>query len=163
MRVDIGAGRHRRDGWTTLDADQAVDPDIVATVPPLPESCRGADVFRMIHVFEHFFLWEARALLAECHDKLAPAGRLVIECPNLDSAIAALSGASGRPKRQWGYWVLYGDPGHKNPLYGHRWGWTPETLTAELKSAGFLAENIKPERPRYHVPERDMRIVAVKQ
>jgi len=160
MKVMIGAGRSKRAGWLRLDADERARPDILATVPPLPEEVRGADAFELIHVFEHFYLWDARDLLGTFFDFLSPGGELIIECPDLDSAVAALSGASGKPKMQWGMWVLYGDPGQRNPWYGHRWAWTPETLTAELRAAGF--ETIRSERPKHHVPDRDFRLVATK-
>lgn len=160
MRYMIGAGRQRRAGWLTIDADERVAPDIVAKLPPVPEQCRGAREFELIHVLEHFHLWEARRLLSEFHDLLGPGGRLVLELPNLRTAIETLSGANGRPVDQWGMWVLYGDPGHENPWFGHKWGWTPESLEKELGVAGF--DIVHRERPQHHVPERDFRLVAVK-
>lgn len=156
----IGAGRTRREGWLTIDADPRVNPDIVSTLPPVPEECHGAEAFELIHVLEHFHIWEARALLPQFHAALKTGGELILELPNLQSAIETLSGRNSRPKDSWGFHVLYGDPGSKNPLYGHKWGWTPETLSAELQAAGF--QTIRTERPKHHVPARDFRLVAVK-
>ena len=156
------ATRSIRAGWITCDADARRNPDVVATLPPVPDEFEGADVFRLIHVLEHFYKWEAVELLAEFHRLLKPGGRLVLELPNLESAIATLSGANSKPVNQWGMWVLYGNPDGKNPWYGHKWGWTPDTLSAELRRAGFKSENIRSERPRFHVPARDFRLVALK-
>jgi SAM-dependent methyltransferase len=160
MKYDIGAGRNRIDGWQRLDGDPAVSPDVLAMVPPLPETCRGAEAFRLIHVLEHFHQWEAVELLEQMHEFLLPGGRLVLELPNLQSAIDTLSGANGRRGDNWSMWVLYGDPTRRNPLFGHKWGWTPEALLAALVAAGFT--DIERERPRYHVPDRDMRFVCIK-
>lgn len=155
----IGKGRQkRRPGWTTLDANPQVDPDILATLPPIPDEVRGAEAFELIHVFEHFFLWEAHELLKQFREFLSPGGVLILELPNLQSAIDTLSGKIDRPIGQWAMWVLYGDPGHKNPLMSHKWAWTPRTLTAALTAAGFA--DIKRERPKHHVPDRDFRLVA---
>lgn len=72
----VGSGRIRRRGWLTIDADERVEPDIVSTLPPVPEECRGAAVFELIHVFEHFYKWEAEGLLVEFFDKETPADYL---------------------------------------------------------------------------------------
>lgn len=158
-KVDIGSGK-KVSGWITVDANPKANVDLISTLPPVPEELRDTDVFRLIHVLEHFHRWEACRLLREFHEFLTPGGQLVLELPNLLSAIDALSGKSGKPKRQWGMWVLYGDPTSRNPLYGHKWGWTPETLTHELERAGF--RRIIEERPKFHVPDRDFRLVAFK-
>lgn len=160
MRYMIGAGRQRREGWKTIDADPRVKPDIVSTLPPVPEECHGADAFEMIHVLEHFHLWEARELLRQLREALKDGGELILELPNLLSAVETLSGRNNRPVDSWAMWVLYGDPRSRNPLYGHKWGWTPETLSQELTDVGF--ETIRIERPKHHVPARDFRLVAVK-
>lgn len=158
----IGAGKQRRDGWRRVDANPRHEPDVVADCPPIPEECRGAEAFEMIHCLEHLYRWDAETLLRQFHEFLVPGGKLILELPNLQSAIDALSGKSGKPRRQWGMWVLYGDPSHRDPLYGHRWGWTPSTLRDALVAAGFENDKITDERPRYHVPDRDFRIVAVR-
>ena len=158
-KVDIGSGK-KISGWITCDANPRAKVDVISSLPPVPDVFRNTDVFRLIHVLEHFYRWDAVTLLGQFHEFLTPGGQLVLELPNLNSAIDALSGKSGQSKRRWGMWVLYGDPSHRNPLYGHRWGWTPETLTAELEAAGF--RRIIRERPKFHVPDRDFRLVAFK-
>lgn len=158
LKVIVGSGRQKREGWMTLDADERCKPDIVATIPPLPEEVRGAERFELIHVFEHFPVWEAHDLLKQFREFLSPGGVLILELPNLQSAIDTLAGKIDRPIGQWAMWVLYGDPSHKNPLMGHKWAWTPDTLTIALSAAGFA--EIKQERPKHHVPDRDFRLVA---
>ena len=80
-RLSIGAGRDRRPGWKTLDADPANQPDFLATVPPLPEQVQRVawDAIEMLHVVEHFPPWVAAELLGEIHAVLAPGGLLVLE------------------------------------------------------------------------------------
>jgi SAM-dependent methyltransferase len=161
-RYSIGDGRERPEGWITVDADPRVKPDIVADLPPVLPEMDGAEAFRLIHVLEHVHKWEAEEMLRGFFRALRPGGRLVLELPNLDSAIETLSGNNGRPLDRWGMWVLYGDPNHKNPLFGHKWGWTPRTLRETLVACGFSNDRIVDERAKYHVPDRDFRLVALK-
>lgn len=161
-RYNIGAGREKLSGWISVDADERTGADVISTLPPVPDEFAGADAFRLIHVLEHFHKWEAEEMLRDFHRLLKPGGRLILELPNLQSAIDALSGKSGKSPERWGFWVLWGDPSHRNPLFGHKWGWTPATLRSALIDAGFQGENVRDERPRYHVPDRDFRIVAIR-
>lgn len=164
-KLMIGAGRTRRPGWTTLDADPKSGADIIATVPPLPASVtvRQWQIVEMIHFLEHLYLWDSRALLRECRQILAPGGRLVIEVPNIAYAAKVLLGLQRPPRGavgQFDMWPLYGDPSHCNPLFGHRWGYTPESLMEELVAAGFRRNGITVMRARHHFPVRDFRAEA---
>lgn len=161
----IGAGRTRRPGWTTIDADSKSGADIIATVPPLPESVTNRQwrKVEMIHFLEHLYLWDAKRLLREIHSVLASGGKLVIEVPNIRYAARVLCGLEKPPRGaagQFDMWPLYGDPSHRNPLFGHRWGYTPESLTNELVAAGFEREQIRVLRARHHFPGRDFRVEA---
>lgn len=165
-RLMIGCGRQKRSGWQTLDADPRCGADHTGTVPPLPEAVRAtrwAEI-EMIHFLEHLYEWDARELLHQCYRVLAPGGRLVIECPNLEYCCRVIAGLEQPPRAggQFDMWGLYGDPNHKNPLFGHRWGWTPATLTAALQAVGFAADGIVTERAKHHQPVRDFRVVATR-
>jgi len=166
-KLMIGAGRMRRKGWLTLDADPESGADIIATVPPLPDEARAVqwDEIEMIHVIEHFYLWEARQLLREIREVLAVGGRLVIEAPNIAYAARVLCGLVKPPrgaKGKYDMWALYGDPRRSNPLYGHRWGYSPESMQAELIDAGFAAEAIEVKPAQHHKPVRDFRVEAIR-
>lgn len=161
----IGAGRTRLPEWTTLDADPTSGADIVATVPPLPDAVKARQwqVVEMIHFLEHLYLWDARHLLREIRGVLAPGGKLVIEVPNIQFAARVLCGLEKPPRGaagQFDMWPFYGDPSHRNPLFGHRWGYTPLTLIEELVAIGFQRDAISVTRARHHFPGRDFRIVV---
>lgn len=168
-RLMIGAGRERRRRWTTLDADPATGADIIATLPPLPAAVceKKWTEIEMIHVIEHFYVWEARELLAQLRKVLTVGGKLVIEAPNLQYAARVLCGLEKPPRVAKGkqgkfdMWPLYGDPRGRNPLYSHRWGYSPVTMREELVAAGFDADTIKEKPAQHHVAIRDFRIEAV--
>ena len=168
MKLIIGCGTQRREGYQTLDADPGGQPDFVATIPPLPAEVRGQawDVIEMIHFIEHLFPWDASEVLKQVYECLSPGGTFVLEQPDILFAARVLAGLQspipGTDPGQCDMWVLFGDPTHENPLFGHRWGYSPRTLTAALREAGFLEQNISILPAQFHVPGRDFRIEARK-
>lgn len=166
MKLSIGQ-RGRRDGWVTLDAHPRSNADIIGGVPPLPSEIKdnSCTVIEMIHFLEHLYLWDSRELLRECFRVLVPGGKLVVECPNIEYAARVMCGLEDPPRGasgQFDLWPLYGDPTHKDPLYGHRWGFTPESLERELLKCGWFKVGIANLPARSHFPIRDFRMEATK-
>lgn len=172
MKVNVGCGRHVLDGWTNVDIQRSQfahrDPEIFADLRkiPLPDEC--ADEVMAIHVFEHFYLWECPDVIAEWRRLLKPGGILALELPNVvkccENIIKGIGiEGGGKHADQLGLWGLYGDPQHQDPYMGHRWGWSPQTLTKFLAEHGFM--KMKEEPTKWHPggrAHRDMRIVAIK-
>lgn len=160
-RLEIGC-RGRRAGWTTVDCDGS--PTIKAPICPLPDQLRETqwDVIQLIHVFEHFYVWDARQFLRDALAIMRPGGQLLMEMPNLEYVAKAflgqVEGVNGQ--RNHGLWAMYGDPSKSDPAYGHKWGWTPDSLYKELIAAGFESAVVEPARS--HIPARDFRMVAYK-
>lgn len=158
--------RERIHGAVSLDA--APGADIQASVPPLPDEVKAVqwDHIEAIHFLEHLWLWEARQLLRECYEVLAPGGVLVIECPDITFCARVLIGDIEPPAwaapGQFDMWGLYGNPDYKDPLYGHHWGYSRRSLTAELVAVGFDESRISSPRAQYHHPPRDFRLEAIK-
>ena len=116
----------------------------------------------MIHVIEHFFPWDALDVLRQVHQCLSPGGLLILEQPDISFAARVLLGLQtpipNTMPGQCDMWALYGDPRSCNPLYCHRWGYTPQTLSERLVSAGFRESAIQVLPARHHLPARDFRI-----
>jgi predicted SAM-dependent methyltransferase len=149
-------------GWVNLDSHPSAD--IVAQLPELPLSVIERQWSRIegIHVWEHLYKWDAEELAAILKKILRPGGELVLECPNLEVACRAMLGF-GPVSNRYRMHVFYGDPRRKDPSYGHRWGYTPATLVAQLiEHGGFGKRDVRIERARHHVPDRDFRVVARK-
>lgn len=118
-----------------------------------------------IHVFEHFYVWEAPALIQEWRRLLKPGGLIALELPDiLKCCRNILQGLeSSHHPDQLGLWGLYGDPRDQDPYMCHRWGWSPRTLMKFLAAQGF--DHVREEQPKWHPAgkgTRDMRVVAVK-
>ncbi len=118
--LDVGCGyglfldEARRRGWTTVGiegaeasarvAGEALGLDVrIGDIRSLlrKEEANSLDVITFWHVLEH--LREPGAVLQTAIEKLRPHGRLVVNCPNLDSAIFKMVG------RGWS-WIY--TPGH---------------------------------------------------
>ena len=161
IRINLGAGDTKLDGFLSVDIDPRVLPDVVSTIDKLPFKTGTIAEISAYHVIEHVYYWEAEITLREWFRVLEPGGKIVIECPDLEKITKYLTKEKDFTKwSSLGAWGLYGDPNHRNIYYGHHWGYTPETLSSMLTRNGFT--HIISSRPQTHVPSRDMRLEAEK-
>lgn len=168
MKIHMGCGARILPGWINIDIqkhpDAKADPEILADARkvPLPDGC--ASLIQAIHLWEHFYLWECDALIAEWRRLLKPGGVLVLELPDLAKcARNLLDGIEGKNPGQLSMWGIFGNPGLNDPYMCHRWGWTPKTLSNFLKENGFtdMIQSV----PQYHPAgreRRDMRIQVIR-
>jgi predicted SAM-dependent methyltransferase len=75
IKVDIGAGtvRHRA-GFVTIDANPATEPDIIATLPPIPLPDESCEIVYASHFLEHLAQPDVMVLMAEVWRVLIPGG-----------------------------------------------------------------------------------------
>lgn len=171
LKLHLGCGQDYIPGDLNIDASFHSKADLIRNCNNLdcfPDNC--ADLIESYHFFEHLQLYEARFALKEWYRVLKPGGLVIIELPNLeicakeigkhfskdgsiDMAVAAIY--SWPPKvAQYGYPML------------HKWGWTPQSLEAELSQVGFLNIQQHPIRQTWRKDgyewKRDMQIQATK-
>ncbi len=174
IRLDLGAGHKKEDGWVRVDFDvdrkkvtfkggvqeqgSPLRPDVVADLRELPFPDDYADIARAIHVIEHFQVWDAPAVLAEWVRVLKPGSPLIVECPCIEKVVK-LFDVPGIPPWMT-YWGLYGDPRLNDPLMMHHWCYSVKQLSGLMAEAGL--EEIRNDPPQFHQPARDMRIVGFK-
>jgi predicted SAM-dependent methyltransferase len=161
-RLNMGCGKKKKVGYLNVDVDAAVKPDIVVLLgPSLPFASGTFSLIEAYHVVEHVYPWVSSGIFKEFWRILKPGGKVAIECPNIEAACGWLfQNSDYGPDSQMGMWAIYGDPNPENQLHMHKWGYTPVTLSACLKQAGFVG--IKREVPETHVPARDFRMAAIK-
>ncbi len=170
MKLNVGCGKRILEGWTNCDiardpeADR--DPEILCDAKqiPLPDGC--ADVLMAIHLWEHIYRWDCDEVMTEWKRLLRPGGILILELPDMMKFCKnIIDGAKrgGKHPDQLGMWAAWGDPRTRNPYMNHKWGWSPDSLSAYLKLQGFV--KITQKLTEFHPAgraHRDMRIEAVK-
>lgn len=157
VKLDLGAGDKRHEGFLRVGLQP--DHDIRCDLREIALPDDYADEAQAIHVIEHFFRWDALDVLREWRRVLKPGGLLVLELPDLAKCCRNfLKDGGEKPRRS--LWGLYGDPNYRNELMTHRFGYTPASLAALLREAGFV--KIKHRPPAYHMADRDMRLEAKK-
>jgi SAM-dependent methyltransferase len=166
MRLNIGCGPRILDGFVNVDLENnwsKVKPQVVADISkPLPFETESADEIHAYHVFEHFYRYDADAILADWVRVLRPGGLLVLELPCLDKIIGIINYHTERrmaPPVRLTLLGLYGDPGYRNPDMCHRWCYSFDELTTMMEKEGLKVE----EKPtQTHQTLRDMRLEGVK-
>ena len=166
MKLNVGCGGKRLDGYTGVDAVERPGADIVARADAIPLADGCVEEVMAIHLVEHVYLWEVPDLLREWHRLLSPGGRLVLELPDLlkccQNIVEGFTYAGKHPD-QSGLWGIFGDPRDKDPYMGHRWAYTFRSLRPLVADAGFV-EIV--ERPTLFHPvgrqRRDFRLEARK-
>jgi SAM-dependent methyltransferase len=135
----------------------------IRAIDAAPDS---VDRILLIHVLEHFVRWEALDLLAQFHRLLRPGGLLMMEHPDLDGCIrmyleGSMSIETPLGTLNQGFTQFYGNQWDRLDYETHRYVWTKPEMAAELGRIGFeilVLDN----QAKFHVPERDMRVVARK-
>lgn len=159
VKLDLGPGDKVNEGYLRVGLQP--DHDIVCDLRTMALPDNYADEAIAIHVIEHFYLWDVVPLLVEWKRVLKSGGLLVLECPDLYKCCVNFIRDFGANPRQ-SLLGIYGDPGYKDELMMHRNGYTPESLSALVREAGFV--KVKSCKPQFHARryDRDMRLEARK-
>jgi SAM-dependent methyltransferase len=124
MRLDIGCGSKRDDGY--LATDITGTPDVLCDVRHLPFKDGAFDGVRALHVLEHIPREYLVQTMNECHRVTAGGGELEIELPIFpsDDAMADPTHVSFFVPRTFDYFVDgHGHDEHRR-LYGiERWAY----------------------------------------
>ena len=83
LKLHVGAGRARLEGWVNMDIQQIPGVDVVCDVTKGLGFDNAEAVFAE-HFLEHLALADAVNFLLECHRVLKPGGWLRMSTPNLD-------------------------------------------------------------------------------
>lgn len=145
IRLNLGSGPRKLDGWVNVDI-LGMDPDLhwdLRRGIPFPDSSVEATFLE--HVLEHFRTGDALRILEECRRVLVPGGIVRAGVPDFGLYIRSYVGDRETLERL--------RPGRPTPLlavgevvlqHGHRSVWDAETLTRALEEAGFVDVRARP-------------------
>ena len=151
LKLNIGCGSDYRKGFVNIDGSNSLcKVDKVVCIPDESlldfYSPRCCDYILAQDVVEHLFRWEAISVIKDFHLLLAQDGILQIRVPDVEYIIRAWSLPIERKID-----LLYGgqDVPQNGPadmeisrknrpdLFCHKYGWTRNSLSHELKCLGF--------------------------
>lgn len=152
-KLNIGCGNDYREDFVNIDVDFNLPKvDIVMDIKPgilLAHFEQGSFSYILAqHFLEHFFHWESHLLLKDFYRLLTKGGLLNLSMPNAENIIKDDTKEISE-KLLW----LYGGQdiqSSKGPdthrqnfpqYYCHKFGWTLDSIEAELTSIGFI--NVK--------------------
>lgn len=156
LRLHLGSGTHRLDGWINVDI-LGMNADLLWDLRdglPFPDSCVSA-VF-LEHVLEHFALADVLDVLRECHRVLAPGGIIRIGMPDFGRYLVSYGGdrhfiESERPGRPTALLAI----AEVALAHGHRSVWDAETISLVLAQPGFAAVEVRAHGESALVPAPD--------
>lgn len=156
MKINLGCGGIKWDGWIGIDSHPTAATDIVADAKSIPLSDSSVEAVAMIHVLEHFHPADVMNVLNEVSRVLKLRGMFLLEGPDILKCF-----------------IEYGDQEDllAASLYGqakigceadlHKWGYSGETVRRLLKNIGF--ESVAVSEGKLHCRrKRDYRIVGIK-
>ena len=169
VKLHLGSGTEHWPGYLNIDVNPKTNPDLILYVQDLSIFLdNSVDLIECYHLFEHLTISEAQHSLLEWFRILKPGAELHIETPNLSVCFQEI----GKYFDEFGYDLamagIFGylpDIETEGVFQLHKWGWTIDTITNQLKEIGFLEISSEPIRQNWRkaaIFNRDMHIRSVK-
>lgn len=158
MKLNIGCGYNRLEGYLNLDSSPASAADRLMPAYDLDlESCSATEI-KALQLVEHLGFFKTRFFLSECWRVLKSGGTLIIETPHIERTFEIfLAGDRGVKEAALG-WVY----GSETPGMNHLYCFPKELLEELLVGSGFGIERaeeyyFQPGRPalRYEAVKKD--------
>lgn len=130
MKLDIGCGDFKRDGFLGVDA--FVDTDFKAPMWAIPLPDHSVDEIYSSHALEHVGKFQVVPTLREWARIIKPDGLITIQVPDLRWCCQQWL---ARQTTDWYLDILFGMQNHEGEF--HKTGFTPEIMQSYLSEAGL--------------------------
>ena len=146
VKINLGSGHWKLDGWVNVDLDIDSIPDVCANLAvrlPFRDGC--ADLMHTEDFIDQLELNEARAFLVDCHRILKPGGILRVLTPDLEKLAQLYLNDCEYLKNLWrehvGVPLQTGTPGEifnvGMRFAGHTFLYDAETFALLASECGF--------------------------
>jgi hypothetical protein len=133
MRLNLGCGKHYKEGFVNIDAFDATVADMLMSVEDLAFPSNSVDAIEACQLIEHLGYHHTIFALGEWFRVLKPGGTLLIETPDLEALMQQYLHGDHHAKKELLTWIY----GVESPGMGHRLCF-PEVLIKDLlKKSGF--------------------------
>ena len=161
MKLHVGCGGTRKEGYVNIEAKNAVAADVKCNALDLDKIYKPETIDEIYtsHMFEHLDRREAVKFLNICTKLLKKGGVLFMAIPCIDYIVDDWKAGIYDDHRFIA--VLYGL--HRDPYDYHKMGYTKETIVEKIKEYGFVIEKTERGRPGYGPNSPGIMIWAKKQ
>lgn len=118
MKLNLGCGYHKPEGWINADIDPRVEPDVLVENYSLPWDDDTFDQVGIMQVLYHIPLEQVPVFLTEVKRVTAPGGQVMVICPDV------------RQRFEWFVTVendSIGPSPRERPAYDHRGTYQQQT------------------------------------
>ncbi len=161
VRLNLGCGSDKKEGYVNIDSNPKFNPDRLADVRNLIFPTNEVDEILARDILEHIPIADCESTLKNWHRILKPGGRLIIQVPNLRFLSEEIKDSNDPEVLIMWMRRIFG--GQDHPGNYHNNGFTPEILKYLLEKIGFRKIKIFPRRdlntPHY---DSNMVIEAIK-
>ncbi len=156
MKLNVGCGYNRVEGWLNLDSSPASAADRLMQAHDLEFGNSSASAIKALQVIEHLGFFKTKFFLSECWRVLEAGGTLELETPDIAKTFETFL-AGDRVAREASLGWVYGS---ETPGMNHLYCFPKELLQELLAGAGFA---VKSSEEFYFQPGRPaLRFEAVK-
>lgn len=158
MKISLGSGGVRFDGWTHIDGDRQWQPDVCMDLrEPLPFADASADFMQSEDFLGQLGLDEAEAFFRECQRVLKPGGVMRLLTPDLRLLLTMYVDGNLRLRDLWEREV--GIPlktrtlgevvNHAITFAGQKFFYDEETLRSLMEPVGFTVARVSYQHSAY--------------
>lgn len=139
MKLDIGCGNQKIDGFTGVDAYVEADGIVKAEMWELPYRDGEIEEIYSSHALEHVPIVRVQPTMKEWWRVLCPGGKLTLQVPNMD--YVARFWLTHKPEEHsWAEMIIFGNQAHPGEF--HKCAFTPMGLQGDLQQCGFVVDQI---------------------
>lgn len=156
MKLNLGCGYNRLEGWLNLDASRASAADRLMPAHDLDFPAASVSEVRATQLAEHLGFFKTKYFLSECWRVLEPGGQLLLETPHIEKTFEIFLAGDHAVKESALGWIY----GSETPGMGHVYCFPAPLLEELLTEAGFAAE--RREEFFFQAARPALRFLAVK-
>ena len=143
MKLNVGGGFQKMDGYMNVDIHQTGITDIVHDIEKkLPFENETVDEIYSSHSLEHCSMNAVPEMLKDWNRVLRLDGRIHIIVPELEGCMRNFLNAS--EEERWGYRIeyIFGGQDHQVGQQSHKTGFTKARLQKLVENAGFQIDTL---------------------